>query len=61
MASREKKIKNQMALHDALQHSIGIEDLQPISSDDDRNESRVTLGDRAGNRVWSGSDLDLTL
>ena len=61
MASREKRLRNKMVLHDALQHSIGIEELQPISCDDDPNELRVTLGDRAGNRVWSGSDLDSTL
>ena len=61
MASREKKMKNKMVLRDALQHSIGIEDLQPICCDDDPNELRVTLGDRAGNRVWSGSDLDSSL
>nr|CAG8556033.1 3049_t:CDS:2 [Entrophospora candida] len=61
MASQEEKIKNKIILQNALQHSIGIEEMQPIEHDDyDPNEPRIVMGDRAGNRVWSGSDLDAT-
>ncbi|CAG8723528.1 16237_t:CDS:2, partial [Cetraspora pellucida] len=59
MASKERKRQNNIIRKNSLANSIAIIDLKPIPMDDsDPNERKITLGDRAGNRVWSGSDMD---
>ncbi|KAF0501966.1 transcription elongation factor S-ii [Gigaspora margarita] len=59
MASKERKRQNSIIRKNSLANSIAIVDLKPIPMDDpDPNERKVTFSDRAGNRIWSGSDMD---
>ncbi|CAG8778719.1 14109_t:CDS:2, partial [Racocetra fulgida] len=58
MASKERKRQNNIIRQISLANSIAVTDLKPIPMDSDSNERKITLGDRVGNRVWSGSDLD---
>lgn len=58
MASKERKRQNNMLRKNSLRDSIAIMDLKPVATEDSDLEPRVTAGDRSGNRVWSGSDMD---
>ncbi|CAG8625442.1 241_t:CDS:2 [Funneliformis mosseae] len=61
MASKERKRQNTMIRKNSLASSIAVADYKPVQYYSDPSEPKITLSDRAGNRVWSGTDMDSTI